>query len=589
MLVALPNIIRQFRRIVDVDGSNANANANANSYANYIGNDDDTVQVSQTTSFLGMHLLEGDWTGYSDDDRVGGHDDHDHDHDLRELAGEELDFRPGCNCKDLLEYLATPEGRADVASANDPLGLFPNESYFAGLLDDVAEKLSHKMGIVSSSRGDGSDKPRNCKCHNHYGHKHKSRSSRRSAFFAGLFVRAPFPVMEAIYNIEKETFLHDPATSSSDCHDHDLSSISETDWWIECFMCLLAVIPTKDEERLSNSTSPTASGSNGAVLYRTRTWSVPEFESLILMLLNDYPSPGFSEIESGSEWKSKSEYHSDPSSTLLRMSPKWIINAPSVVSLTPLAIAAYNPDISPAILRLLHRLEPRAIRKECTLFGVHTIPLHVAAASPLPSKQTVSLSCYNEAKERRWKKIETLVVLSEIQNNNSANVVNFDGNGETNLTTQPTMKQIQQTCREAIEREEWELVRELLKRYDQHHQRHQDHWSNSPRPFSKVAVVLTETRNNHLKQYIRDHYHRHPIPQLENVHNALLKHDTEVEIKTMQYRIAKEREERERSLRKNHVLVLDALRSVWTVFASSWRREGDGTTIGTGRVVDPMS
>mmetsp|Transcript_25081 Transcript_25081/g.51357 ORF Transcript_25081/g.51357 Transcript_25081/m.51357 type:complete len:80 (-) Transcript_25081:183-422(-) len=79
------------------------------------------------------------------------------------------------------------------------------------------------------------------------------------------------------------------------------------------------------------------------------------------------------------------------------------------------------------------------------------------------------------------------------------------------------------------------------------------------------------------------------MPQLEHIHKALLKHDTEIEIQSMQYLIAKEREERERSIRKNHVFVLDALRSVWMGLAFSWRRERGGTTTVSGGVVDPMS
>lgn len=286
MLVALPNVIRQLHRIVD--GSHGRAGS-SNGNANTDGNDDDTVQVSQTTSFLGMHLLEGDWAAYSDDD-----DDID-DHD------SECDFpHGGNNCKGLLEYLATPEGRADVASADDPLGLFSHESHFAGLVDDAVDKMLHKLGFVPASHGDASTSERNY-CRNNCtsnGNTRRKWSSRRSAFFAGLFVRAPLPVMEVIYDIEKETFLPaaSSSTSSGDCHEDDPSGISETDWWIECFMCLLAVIPSRDEERLRRSTSPAASGRNGGVVYRTRTWSIPEFESLILMLLNDHPSPNFSAL-----------------------------------------------------------------------------------------------------------------------------------------------------------------------------------------------------------------------------------------------------------------------------------------------------
>jgi len=488
-----------------------------------------------------------------------------------------------------LEYLATPEGRADVASADDPLGLFSHESHFAGLVDDAVDKMLHNLGVVSSFQTNASSSASNYCRNNHTsdGNARKKWSSRRSAFFAGLFVRAPLPVMKAIYDIEKETLLQAAScsTSSGDCQEDDLSSISETDWWIECFMCLLAVIPSRDEERLRSSTSPAAYGTNGSVVYRTRTWSIPEFESLILMLLNDHPSPEFSELESDPESISSSESHSNPSSALLRLSPKWIIHAPNTVALTPLAIAAYNPDISPAILRVLHRLEPRAIRKQCTLFGVDTIPLHVAAASPLPSKQTVSLASCNEARERRWKKVETLLVLSENLDQDAENADNNHG-VEERRTKQPTMKQVQHTCRVAIQREEWELVREILKRYCHHPHHHRPHSSN-------LSVVPTEMKNNHVDNANHHHHHhhrcRHPMPQLEHIHKALLKHDTEIEIQSMQYLIAKEREERERSIRKNHVFVLDALRSVWMGLAFSWRRERGGTTTVSGGVVDPMS
>ena len=64
------------------------------------------------------------------------------------------------NWDEVLDYLTTPEGQHDVNANNDPLGLFNNQS---------------DTNLIPSRKN--------------------------TAFFAALFVRAPYQVIEQIYNI----------------------------------------------------------------------------------------------------------------------------------------------------------------------------------------------------------------------------------------------------------------------------------------------------------------------------------------------------------------------------------------------------
>lgn len=139
--------------------------------------------------------------------------------------------------------------------------------------------------------------------------------------------------------------------------------------------------------------------------------------------------------------------------------------------MTPLAISAYNPDVSPTIVQLLCTLEPKAMEKECKFHG-QPIPLIIAAASPLPPKLSAG---YNDAKMRRWEKVKLMILSKAWYDEQNEILLKAVDSSETPdkksplLTAspppEPTLQQVQYACEEAIQRNEWELVREFLKHY----------------------------------------------------------------------------------------------------------------------------
>lgn len=150
--------------------------------------------------------------------------------------------------------------------------------------------------------------------------------------------------------------------------------------------------------------------------------------------------------------------------------------------MTPLAIAAYNPDVKAKIVQLLCTLEPRAMDKECTFFGgMRVIPLIVAAASPLPPKPKQPAGFdpnqstgYDNANNHRWEKVKLLTLpetwydgqrekLSKTVD--SKEITQMESQLAVASPLEPTFQQIEKACDEAIRRNEWELAREFLKRY----------------------------------------------------------------------------------------------------------------------------
>ena len=88
-----------------------------------------------------------------------------------------------------------------------------------------------------------------------------------------------------------------------------------------------------------------------------------------------------------------------------------------------------------------------------------------AAESPLPSMSSLgatisTLMRYDEATEDHWNKVQSLVIGSEWYKLQSRNMVN---NFVKSLTQEPTIHKIYNTCMEAIKRNEWKLVKEILK------------------------------------------------------------------------------------------------------------------------------
>jgi hypothetical protein len=240
------------------------------------------------------------------------------------------------------------------------------------------------------------------------GAKHHIPKHKTSALFAALFVRAPFDVLAKIYEISPE-------------QDPDDLAIA------------LSVIPSEEEARLMSQPQK-------RIPYRSRAWTLEEYDCLLNLLVK--------------HWINNPPYSS--TSPFLTKCASWILPFP----LTPLSIAAYNPDVTNKVLLSICELEPKARTIECKLFGVQTTPLFIAAASPVPPKpfnpnpiMSVRVR-YEESKENRWRKVKLLAIGSE-----------WYMGGHS--SREPTIEEIHTACKEAIRRQEWELVREFLKRQDE--------------------------------------------------------------------------------------------------------------------------
>jgi hypothetical protein len=110
-------------------------------------------------------------------------------------------------------------------------------------------------------------------------------------------------------------------------------------------------------------------------------------------------------------------------------------------------------------------LEPKAIGMESKLFTVSTIPLIVAAASPVPPA-TFPIDVRDEVKRNRWEKVKLLMNKDwfeiDVQSSSLDDII-----GDA-LPSPPaiTLEQVKVACDEAMKRKEWELVRELLKQFN---------------------------------------------------------------------------------------------------------------------------
>jgi len=284
------------------------------------------------------------------------------------------------NWDEVLDYLTTPEGQTDVNANNDPLGLFNNES---------------DTNLIPSRKN--------------------------TAFFAALFVRAPYQVIQQIYTIGP----------------------SHVDEPID-LMYVLSIIPSEEEVRLSQLQKKSP--------HRTRTWTTQnEYHQLINLLL-------------------KALSHS---SSLMDYWPSWIVGS-TRNKMTPLAIAAYNPDVPANVVKLLCIAEPESIDKVCYL--VHTLrTIIIAAASPIPSESSKE---YENAKKRRWEKVKMLSLSKDYYYNQQKIVLKNAADDAidlsrsqllSDLTTpepiEPQLEDIINACNQAIKHNEWELVREFLNHY----------------------------------------------------------------------------------------------------------------------------
>lgn len=242
--------------------------------------------------------------------------------------------------------------------------------------------------------------------------------SKNGALFASLYVRAPFPLIQKICDISKDAELCD-------------------------LMYTLSVIPHEEQHRLEET-------QQRKIPYRSRSWKNEEYNSILNLFLK--------ECTKGNEAGTSA-------SPLLEKCPSWII--PSAFVLTPLAMAAYNPDVPCTFLQILCMLEPKAIDIDCKLFTVSTIPLIVAAASPVPPV-AYPIDVRDEVKRNRWDKVKLLMNKDHWFEQYTAQSISVNEVIGAELPSPPTiaLEQVKVACDEAMKRKEWELVRELLKQFD---------------------------------------------------------------------------------------------------------------------------
>mmetsp|Transcript_31031 Transcript_31031/g.73995 ORF Transcript_31031/g.73995 Transcript_31031/m.73995 type:complete len:385 (+) Transcript_31031:125-1279(+) len=247
---------------------------------------------------------------------------------------------------------------------------------------------------------------------------------RGTALFAALFVRATYDVLAKIQEIDPTRF-------------------ETTD-----LMYALSVVPSEEEERLANGRSSP---------YRTRTWTSDEYRKVLHLMIHTYVAH---------DSQSASSRHARKS--LVDVAPNWIIQS----ALTPLSLAAYNPDVSASTLRLISTLEPRALNKTCALFGVQSLPLLIAASSPLPD-EVDSRCAYMKARDVRWKKVNALTLSEDFYSRQQKGILESVGSASVDALqtciideSPPSLKDIQRSCEVAIKFGEYELVREFVKQAD---------------------------------------------------------------------------------------------------------------------------
>lgn len=299
----------------------------------------------------------------------------------------------------------------EASNANSQLGTYLLEGEFDDALSylDTTEgerdvtARNDPLGLFNDDGGSNSKLPK----------------TKNTAIFASLYVRAPLQIIKKICDVSKDA---DPS---------DL-------------MYAFSVIPHEEEQRLQEI--------QRKIPYRSRFWTKDEFNTILKLLVQEC----ILQQSSGSGW-------------LLEKCPSWILDASAFI-LSPLAMAAYNPDVSSSVLQLLATIEPNAIDMDCKLFSVSTIPLIIAAASPAPSSATVTLEFNDEVRRNRWEKVTLLMNRDWFYEQEKALRPRSLATVDDILLASPpklTLHQVKVTCDEAQKRNEWELIRELIKRYKQ--------------------------------------------------------------------------------------------------------------------------
>ena len=208
-------------------------------------------------------------------------------------------------------------------------------------------------------------------------------------------------------------------------------------------MYALSVVPSEEKKRMDRGRSSS---------YRSRTWTSDEFRKVLHLLIHTYVTH-------------QNQSASSPCESLIDIAPNWIIQS----ALTPLCLAAYNPDVSVSTVQVISALEPRALKKTCTLFGVKSLPVLIAASSPLPD-EAGSRCAYMEAKDVRWRKVNALALPEDFYSQQQNVILESVSSASSDVLQTikideptPSLHDVKKSCETAIKFGEYELVREFVK------------------------------------------------------------------------------------------------------------------------------
>jgi hypothetical protein len=380
-----------------------------------------------------------------------------------------------------------------------------------------------------------------------------------TALFAALYVRAPYDIVQMMHDIQAAA----TTTTQSVYFDDHIA--------INYLVYVLYVVPSEEESRLMHTppairTTLRPSSSS----YRTRAWSMNEYEDILHLLLRSISSSSLTSSHLLSCYQ-RTTCCGVVSNNITTGDRDRISS-----SLTPLAIACYNHAVPPSIVFALCTLQPSAMYAECTFFTitnvndnneeklllVKTLPLFLAAASPLPTNKQSSK--YKEMHEQRWKKVQLLTLGIDWYNNNNSNWQSKDGDVAAQVDL--TLDQVKHACLIAIQYNEWELVREYMKYY--------------PAVSTEMVVLNNNNNNNNVST------------TTTTIANALEHHD-KYYTETIQHHNQKQekRQKRREWLHRNMgpiMYEIDAIMDAVKAVIPTRRKKSRGGKTGCG-IVLPMS
>ena len=141
-----------------------------------------------------------------------------------------------------LSYLQTLDGRRDVIDGIDPLGI-----------------LHQRVVAITNNSKDGG-------------------AGEGTALFAALYVRAPYDIVQMIHDIQAAA-----ATTQSVFFDDHIV--------IHYLVYVLYVVPSEEDSRLMHTPPATIRTTlQPSPSYRTRAWSIDEYENILHLLLRSISS-----------------------------------------------------------------------------------------------------------------------------------------------------------------------------------------------------------------------------------------------------------------------------------------------------------